>query len=83
MGKTQFATKAAIKSPTPEWAKWMFRSVAIVTTVIAFWIAGTTLVLESYKVEIMLGLKALDMLILLFSKAFGIVIKEDTEFQGL
>lgn len=83
MGKTEFATKAAIGAPTPEWAKWIFRIVAIITTVLAFWVAGTTLIAEAYKVEVMLGLKAIDMLVLLFSKAFGIVIPKDEEIVGI
>ena len=83
MGKTEFATKQAITSPTPEWAKWVFRIVAIITTVAAFWVAGTTFIVEPIKVEIMLALKGLDMLVLLLSKAFGVVIKDQEQPLGL
>ena len=71
--KTAFISHGAINSPSPQWAKYMFRSVAVVTTILAFWIAGTSLVQESHKVEIMLALKSVDMLTLAFSKMFGIV----------
>ena len=71
--KTAFISHGAMNSPTPQWAKYMFRSVAVLTTIVAFWVAGTSLVQESYKVEIMLGLKSLDMLTFAFSKMFGIV----------
>jgi len=71
--KTAFISHGAMNSPTPQWAKYMFRSVAVLTTILAFWIAGTSLIQESYKIEIMLGLKSLDMLTLAFSKMFGIV----------
>jgi hypothetical protein len=70
--KVQFG---ALNSPTPNWAKWMFRSVAILTTVLAFYVAGTQLIAEQWKVEVMLGLKSIDMLTLGFSKMFGIVEK--------
>jgi len=71
--KTAFISHGAMNSPTPQWAKYMFRSVAVLTTIVAFWVAGTSLVQESYKVEIMLGLKSLDMLTFAFSKMFGII----------
>lgn len=68
--KVQFG---AINSPTPTWAKWVFRSVAILTTVLAFYLSGSAMINEKWKVEILLGLKSLDMLALGFSKLFGIV----------
>lgn len=71
--KTAFVNQGAISAPSPQWAKYMFRSVAVLTTILAFWVAGTGLVPEAYKVEIMLALKTVDMLTLGFSKLFGIV----------
>ena len=68
--KVQFG---AVSNPTPTWAKWVFRGTAILTTVVAFYIGGTSLIQEQYKVEVLLGLKSLDMLTLGFSKMFGIV----------
>lgn len=68
--KVQFG---AVNSPTPIWAKWVFRATAILTTVVAFYVGGTNLIQEQYKVEVLLALKSLDMLTLGFSKLFGIV----------
>lgn len=68
--KVQFG---AINSPTPQSWKWDFRGVAILTTVVAFYVAGTNLIAEQWKVEVMLALKSLDMLTLGLSKMFGIV----------
>lgn len=73
--KTQFLTTEAINAPTPSWAKWLFRSVAILTTVLAFYFGSTNLIAEQWKVEVLLGLKSLDMLVLGFSKLFGQVEK--------
>lgn len=63
----------AVNAPSPQWAKWIFRGTAILTTVLAFYVAGTQLIPEQWKVEVMLGLKSLDMLTLGFSKLFGLV----------
>lgn len=73
--KVKFMTAEAISGQSPSWAKWLFRSVAILTTVLAFYVAGTNLIEEQWKVEVMLGLKSLDMLTLGFSKLFGLVEK--------
>lgn len=73
--KTKFLTSEAVNAPTPSWATWMFRVVAILTTALAFYVAGTSLVQEQWKVEVLLGLKAIDMLTLGFSKLFGLVEK--------
>lgn len=70
--KSQFG---AFSSPSPMWAKIMFRSVAVLTTVLAFYVAATGLIPEQWKVEVLLGLKSLDMLTLGFSKLFGVVEK--------
>lgn len=71
--KVEFLTKAAFNAPTPNKAKWVFRIVAILTTVLAFYVGSTQLIPEQYKIEILLALKSLDMLTLGFSKMFGIV----------
>lgn len=73
--KVQFLTETALLAQSPSWAKWLFRGVAILTTVLAFYFAGTNLIQEQYKVEVLLGLKAIDMLTLGFSKLFGVVEK--------
>lgn len=64
----------AINSPTPMWATWMFRIVFGLTTILAFWVGGSTLFEQTTKFEIIQGLKALDAVIFLFSKTFGIVL---------
>ena len=74
MKKTKFGK---INEPTPEWAKWMFRITAIVTTAIAFYVAGSTFVPAQYKTEVLLALKSLDMIVLGFSKMFGVVEDEN------
>lgn len=66
----------AVSSPSPIWAKWMFRVIAILTTAICFWVAGTNLIQTGSKTEIMLALKVVDMLALGFSNMFGIVPTE-------
>ncbi|MFD0792755.1 hypothetical protein ACFQZX_03960 [Mucilaginibacter litoreus] len=68
----------AINAPKPQWATWLFRSVAILTTVASFWIGSTTLLKEHVKVEVVLALKAIDMLVLGLSNLFGIIIPEET-----
>jgi heme/copper-type cytochrome/quinol oxidase subunit 4 len=75
--KTTFGTMAAIKAETPRWAKYLFRSITVATTVIAFWIAGTALVAEPIKLEIVLILKAVDLAVLGFTKLFGVEHKAE------
>lgn len=69
----------AINSPKPQWATWMFRSVAILTTVIAFWVGSTQLLADEAKVETVLALKSVDMLVLGFSNLFGVTLSEKTQ----
>lgn len=71
----EFLSRAALDAPVPSFANWSFRIVAIITTVAFFWVDGTSLIQEAYKSEIMLGLKSIDMVVLLISKGFGIVKK--------
>lgn len=73
--KVQFLTKKALRSPTTQTAKWGFRIVAGLTTVAFFWVEGTSLISELYKSEIMLGLKAIDMLVLIGINLSGRVEK--------
>ena len=69
-------TFGAINAVTPPFAKWIFRSTLILTSVVSFWIASTGLVSEANKLEIVLALKGLDLLVFGFSKMFGITIDE-------
>jgi hypothetical protein len=66
----------AISAPTPLWAKWLFRSVFIVTSAIVLVVAGTQRIAEADKFEILLVLKGVDALALGFSKMFGVVEKD-------
>lgn len=68
-----------LKSETPLWAKWVFRVTLIVTTVLSFWIAGTNLISDNIKLEIIQALKTLDVLVFAISKLFGINIEEAKE----
>lgn len=78
--QTFFGVKG-IQNATPIWAKWVFLITAIVTTVLAFWVAATGLIEENWKVEIMLGLKSLDMLVLGLSKATGVAPADPPETE--
>ncbi len=75
--ETKFGTPEAIKSDTPQWAKWMFRGTIIVTTVITFVIASDPSIDDGLKVRIGVYLKALDMLVLGFSKMFGVPVEDE------
>lgn len=65
----------AVNSPTPEWAKWFFRVWSLLSTMIAAYIAATSLIPTEAKVEIGLILKVSDPFVLGLSKLFGIVEK--------
>lgn len=66
-----------IKNETPAWAKYVFRVWFILTTVATLWIAGTNLVSDGTKVEIVNALKASDVLIWGLSKMFGVEVKQE------
>ena len=66
----------AFSAPTPTEAKWVFRIITVITTVVAFWVYGTKLIDENIKSEIMLSLKAIDLLVLGITKSLGLVEKE-------
>lgn len=69
--KTYYGLKG-LSHATPIWAKWIFRGTAIFTTVAAVWIAATSLIDENWKVELLLGCKCIDMLVLGLSKLAGV-----------
>jgi len=72
--------KAQLKNETPQWAKWMFRVTLVLTTAISIWVAGTNLIDDSIKYEIILLLKCIDPVVMGFSKLFGVdVIKREQE----
>lgn len=63
-------------SPTPNWAKMVFKVTVIVTTVAVFVISGTTLMSTGAKMEATLWLKGVDMLALGFSQLFGVPVEK-------
>ncbi|GGH03800.1 hypothetical protein [Mucilaginibacter phyllosphaerae] len=69
----------AINAPKPIWATWLFRSVAILTTVASFWVESTTIITNEIKVEVILALKSVDILVLGFSNLFGVIVTEEQE----
>lgn len=71
-----------INNPTPLWAKWVFRTVFILTTVASFWAGASTLIDPLYKAELLLGFKSLDMIVFGFSKLFGVELPERDENNG-
>jgi len=75
MKQNKFSHKSIVLE-TPRWAKITFRIVFLLTTAFTFFIAGTTLIEESVKFELMLGVKSLDVLIYGISKMFGIEKEE-------
>lgn len=78
--KTQVTTaftKEAIKSVKPKWASWLFRSTAIITTVLILVVASDPGIPDEIKIRAGVYLKGLDMLVLGFSNMFGIKIQED------
>lgn len=76
MRKTHAFTKKAIENPTPTWAKNMFRITFVLTGALTIFVAGSNLISEEIRYEIMLGIKSLDVIVYGVSKMFG-VEKED------
>lgn len=74
--KTQFATKKALTSRTPTWAKNMFRITMLLTTVAMFIVASDTALADN-ATRIMLYLKGFDMFMFGISKMFGVTEEED------
>jgi len=68
---TKFSPQA-VALETPRWAKIMFRIVFLLTTAFTLFIAGTNLIEENVKFELMLAVKSLDVMIYGISKMFGI-----------
>ena len=77
MKNIEFATKKALNSRTPLWAKNIFRITFVITSAVMIFIAGTQLIEESLKFEVGLILKVIDALALGFSKLFGEIEEEN------
>lgn len=67
----KFASKEAIEAPTPKSANVTFRVVLIITTVLSGFVATTGLIDESWKVEVMAVLKAVDAAVWAITRLFG------------
>ena len=77
MKKTEFLTKKALESRTPTWAKNTFRITFVVTSALTLFLAGTQIIEENIKFELMLALKSIDGLVLGVSKMFGVTEEEN------
>lgn len=62
----------SVNEPTPMWATWGFRIVFLLTTAISIWLAGTHLVSDANKVEIIVAMKAIDVAVWGLGKMLGI-----------
>jgi len=71
-----FATQKAFASRTPTWAKNMVTITFVITSAFTLFIAGTNLIPESIKYELMLAIKSLDVIVAGFAKAFGVSEEE-------
>lgn len=74
--KTHAFTAKALETPTPTWAKNMFRITFVLTGAVTIFIAGTNIFDESIKYELMLGIKSLDAVVWGLSKMFGVEIEK-------
>lgn len=68
-----------ITKKTPTWVKVFIAVSAIVTGAFAFWVGSTTLIQDNIKVELLNGIKVIDMIILGIAPLFG--VKTQTEDQ--
>jgi len=76
--KQHFATKKALNSRTPTWAKNMVSVTFIITSAITIFIAGTNLVSEEIKYELMLAIKTIDVLVAGAAKLWGVTYENQS-----
>lgn len=70
-------SKKAIVSETPQWAKWMFRTVYLATKVSIGYIAATNIFTPDQKYEITIFLTlVIDPFFFGLSKMFGVEVKD-------
>lgn len=74
-------TVFSISKPTPEWATWTFRIVFIFTGVATFVIAGDPALATELKIRLGVYLKGLDMAVWGITRALGVDISRDFNFQ--
>lgn len=75
--KIEFGTKDAIKAPAPKSATYTFRTIFIITSVLTGLVAGTQLIDEMWKVEVMGVLKAVDLVAWGVSRMLGVVVEKE------
>lgn len=76
--ETNFGIKQVV-TETPQWAKWMFRIVFILTTATTFIVGADPAIDQDSQVRLMIYLKALDMVVFGVSKMFGVNPNETDE----
>jgi hypothetical protein len=74
-------TVLSFKKPTPLWATWTFRIVFILTGVITVVIAGDPGIANDLKIRLGVYLKGLDMAIWGITRAIGIDVSRDFNFE--
>ena len=74
--KTKFGVNA-IGLETPQWSKWVFRTVFILSTAATFIIANDPSISKDFKISAGVWLQSLEMVIFGLSKMFGIQIEEN------
>jgi hypothetical protein len=79
METTHAFTKKALSLKTPIWAKNVFRVTMLLTSALTIYVAGTALIIDFHKVEIMLVLKVIDALVFGLSKLIGIEITDENK----
>ncbi len=65
----------APSAPTPQWVKTTINITTRLTAALAIFFVATNLISEEWKYEIMLGIKALDTLVVELGKMVGLVEK--------
>jgi len=73
--KVEFATKSALASRTPEFWKNVFKGTVVVTSVATFILAADPTIDPNTVIRIGVYMKGLDMLVLGFSRLFGVTVE--------
>lgn len=68
-------TVISIEKPVPQWAKWVYRIVFLLTTSASIYIAGTRLISDDVKYELILLLKFIDPVIYGAAQVLGVDTK--------
>jgi hypothetical protein len=76
--KTKFGVKA-IKLETPNWAKWVFRTVFILSTAATFLISNDPNISSAFKISAGVWLQTIEFVIFGLSKMCGIPLEDETK----